>query len=368
MSVVWAIVWINLMKIKLSISQQLILTMSLLNLAVIISSFIVGYLIYYIALKWELITIETFTYENFEFNSVDWMWILAALVSGSIFSIILGVTLSKRFAIPLKFLAQASQQISQGDLKARVQFTDQYPSEMIELLKNFNAMAEKLEQSVNNAQVWNAAIAHELRTPITILKGRLQGILDGVFQPEPQLIQNLFNQVESLSHLVEDLRTLTLYENQQLRLNIEETQFLPHLEKIILMFHEKLEKAKLNIVLEIGSQPVYCDQRRMEQVLIALLENTVRYSNAGSIKISSHVEKNDWVLTLEDEGPGIAQEHQEHLFKPFFRLEESRNRSSGGTGLGLAVICALIEAHAGKIEYLNENSHSIFKIVIPQIT
>ncbi|MDB0154419.1 two-component sensor histidine kinase AdeS, partial [Acinetobacter baumannii] len=92
---------------------------------------------------------------------------------------------------------------------------------MSELLYNFNDMAQKLEVSVKNAQVWNAAIAHELRTPITILQGRLQGIIDGVFKPDEVLFKSLLNQVEVLSHLVEDLRTLSLVENQQLRLNYE---------------------------------------------------------------------------------------------------------------------------------------------------
>ncbi len=172
---------------------------------------------------------------------------------------------------------------------------------MSELLYNFNDMAQKLEVSVKNAQVWNAAIAHELRTPITILQGRLQGIIDGVFKPDEVLFKSLLNQVEGLSHLVEDLRTLSLVENQQLRLNYELFDFKAVVEKVLKAFEDRLDQAKLIPELDLTSTPVYCDRRRIEQVLIALIDNAIRYSNAGKLKISSEVASQNWILKIEDE-------------------------------------------------------------------
>ncbi len=235
---------------------------------------------------------------------------------------------------------------------------------MSELLYNFNNMAQKLEVSVKNAQVWNAAIAHELRTPITILQGRLQGIIDGVFKPDEVLFKSLLNQVEGLSHLVEDLRTLSLVENQQLRLNYELFDFKSVLEKVLNAFEDRLQQAKLVPELDLTTTPVFSDRRRIEQVLIALIDNAIRYSNAGKLKISSVVDSQNWTLKIEDEGPGIATEFRNDLFKPFFRLEESRNKEFGGTGLGLAVVHAIIVAMKGTIEYSSQGPKSIFTIKI----
>ncbi|EMX3442612.1 HAMP domain-containing histidine kinase, partial [Acinetobacter baumannii] len=247
--------------------------------------------------------------------------------------------------------------ISHGDLSARAYDNRIHSAEMSD-------MAQKLEVSVKNAQVWNAAIAHELRTPITILQGRLQGIIDGVFKPDEVLFKSLLNQVEVLSHLVEDLRTLSLVENQQLRLNYELFDFKAVVEKVLKAFEDRLDQAKLVPELDLTSTPVYCDRRRIEQVLIALIDNAIRYSHAGKLKISSEVVSQNWILKIEDEGPGIATEFQDDLFKPFFRLEESRNKEFGGTGLGLAVVHAIIVALKGTIQYSNQGSKSIFTIKI----
>ena len=212
-------------------------------------------------------------------------------------------------------------------------------------------MANQLEISVKNSTLWNAAIAHELRTPITILQGRLQGIVDGVFEADPQLHQSLLSQVEGLSYLVEDLRTLTLVENQQFRLDIQETNLQNSIFKCFQMFQDRFEHKGLHVVFNLTHETARCDVTRMEQVLIALFSNASRYADAGKLSITTKTTQDHWILMLEDQGPGIDEQHLEHLFKPFYRLEESRSRSEGGTGLGLAVIYAIIEAHQGQITY-----------------
>lgn len=199
---------------------------------------------------------------------------------------------------------------------------------------------------------------------IIAIKSLSKGIIDGVFKPDEVLFKSLLNQVEVLSHLVEDLRTLSLVENQQLRLNYELFDFKAVVEKVLKAFEDRLDQAKLVPELDLTSTPVYCDRRRIEQVLIALIDNAIRYSHAGKLKISSEVVSQNWILKIEDEGPGIATEFQDDLFKPFFRLEESRNKEFGGTGLGLAVVHAIIVALKGTIQYSNQGSKSIFTIKI----
>ena len=354
------------MKNKTGISKQLIIALSFTSLSVTLSSLILGYGTYYIAIEVGLISLEKLKESDEFFHYLDGVWLFAVLLFGTALSIILGIKLAQRFIVPINLLADAAKKISHGDLSARVEKPMHHSSEIAELMDNFNDMAQKLETSVENAHVWNAAIAHELRTPVTILQGRLQGIIDGVFEADPILFKNLLNQVEGLSNLVEDLRTLSLFENQQLRLHLETIHFNETAHKVVHMFQEKLEKAHLKVIFDIQAPEVKCDQRRIEQVLIALLDNATRYANPGKLLVSTRQDQCNWILEIEDEGPGISAEHRKDLFNPFFRLEQSRNKELGGTGLGLSVVQALVIAHKGQVDYLNQHSHSIFKISIPQ--
>jgi len=354
------------MKNKTGISKQLIIALSFTSLSVTLSSLILGYGTYYIAIEVGLISLEKLKESDEFFHYLDGVWLFAVLLFGTALSIILGIKLAQRFIVPINLLADAAKKISHGDLSARVEKPMHHSSEIAELMDNFNDMAQKLETSVENAHVWNAAIAHELRTPVTILQGRLQGIIDGVFEADPILFKNLLNQVEGLSNLVEDLRTLSLFENQQLRLHLETIHFNETAHKVVHMFQEKLEKAQLEVIFDIQAPEVKCDQRRIEQVLIALLDNATRYANPGKLLVSTRQDQYNWILEIEDEGPGISAEHRKDLFNPFFRLEQSRNKELGGTGLGLSVVQALVIAHKGQVDYLKQQSHSIFKISIPQ--
>lgn len=353
------------MKNKSGISKQLFIALSIVNLSVTLFSVFLGYFIYNYAIDVGWITLSSLQEDWTEFHFVDWIWLSTVVFCGAVISLIIGMFLAQRFIKPINFLAEAAKKISQGDLSARADDSQIHSTEIAELMHHFNDMAQQLESSVENAQVWNAAIAHELRTPITILQGRLQGILDGVFKPDEALFKSLLNQVEGLSHLVEDLRTLSLVENQQLRLNYEKIDFKLHAEKVLKLFEDRLVKAQIIPVLDVRAALISCDRRRLEQVLIALIENAIRYANAGTLKISTQWVADDWVLKIEDQGPGIAPEYQQDLFDPFFRLEQSRNKEFGGTGLGLAVVHAIVVAHKGSIEYSNPNHNSVFTIKLP---
>ena len=198
--------------------------MSLLNLGVTLLSFMIGYFVYSWAIEIGFLDFQSVNSNEFFITSVDFIWLFLVLLTGFFLSTLLAFKYGKRYTQPISDLADVIQQIQQGNLALRIkQPHHDIPHEIKSLIENFNAMANQLEVSVKNSTVWNAAIAHELRTPVTILQGRLQGIVDGVFIADQALHQSLLNQVEGLSYLVEDLRTLTLIENKQLRLELEKT-------------------------------------------------------------------------------------------------------------------------------------------------
>ena len=339
-------------KTSIGISSQLLIMMSLLNLGITILSFALGYVVYGWATQKGLLDMKNLCPDDFSLSSIDYLWTFLMLLTGFLLSTFLAFRYAKRYTQPIGALANVVQQIQQGNLSLRIEQQHAHiPHEFSSLIQNFNAMANQLEISVKNSTFWNAAIAHELRTPITILQGRLQGIVDGIFEADPQLHRSLLNQVEGLSYLVEDLRTLTLVENEQFRLDLQHSTLENSIFKCVQMFQDRFQYKGLHVVFNLTDEAVLCDVRRMEQVLIALFSNALRYSNPGVLSITTQSTQDHWILTLEDQGPGIDDAHLEHLFKPFYRLEESRSRSEGGTGLGLAVIYAIIEAHQGQISY-----------------
>lgn len=349
--------WIKIMILKsfknsIGINFQFILMLNLLNLGITFLSYFLGYFVYSWAIESGFLDASVINSDDFPITQFDFVWFFLVILTGFILSTFLAFKYGKRYTQPISALANVAQEIQQGNLSVRIEEPHHdIPHELKLLIQNFNAMANQLEVSVNNSIVWNAAIAHELRTPVTILQGRLQGVVDGIFVADQKLHQSLLNQVEGLSYLVEDLRTLTLIENKQLRLELEKTNLQTSIYKCLQMFHERFEAKGLIEAVHLTHEDVICDIRRMEQVFIALFSNIFNYANSGKVLISTYKTPEYWTLTLEDEGPGIDEEHLEHLFKSFYRLEDSRSRSDGGTGLGLAVIDAIIEAHQGKISY-----------------
>ncbi|MGK9156152.1 ATP-binding protein [Acinetobacter radioresistens] len=330
---------------------QLIIMLSLLNIGITLLSFLIGYVVYEWATAYQMIE-EYEISSGFSIIPLDFLWIFLVLLTGLVLSTIIAFKYAKIYSQPIRQMAHVAQQIQQGNLSMRVEeHHQQTPHELRDLLQNFNDMAHQLETAVNNSSFWNAAIAHELRTPVTILKGRLQGIVDGVFEADHAMHVNLLHQIQGLSYLVEDLRTLSLIEHQKLRLDWQDTTLEDSIYKCVNMFQSRFEAKQLIIALDLCHHSIKCDIRRLEQVMIALFSNALRYSNPGKLMLTTTVSGDEWIFTFEDEGPGIAPEHIEHLFQPFYRLEDSRSRADGGTGLGLAVIAAIVEAHQGSINY-----------------
>lgn len=355
------------MKNSTGISRQLIVTMAKVSLLTTGFSLIFGYLTYFVAIEFKFVSIDQLNTEDWSLNFIDLIWILLATFFGSLTSIYLGLKLAQQFISPLNSLAIAAKEISLGNLSVRAELEKQSSvSEITKMIDDFNSMAEKLETSVNNASIWNAAIAHELRTPVTILQGRLQGVLDDVFAPNKVLFKNLLNQVEQLSFLIEDLRTLSLADNQQLRLNFEWISLSDVIMQCINLLHNRFDQADLKIETDLLNEKCFFDRQRLEQILIALFENEIRYANPGVLRITTKKHHEGLILTIEDEGPGITDSHIPFIFEPFYRTEESRGKKSGGSGLGLSVVYAILTAHEGSIIYSKSESlgGSCFSILL----
>lgn len=287
---------------------------------------------------------------------------LALLVAGHV-----SVHLAARILVPLNSLAGAAQNIAAGDLTARAVPGDASLGETAHLVADFNTMAERLEAMGNDVVYWNAAIAHELRTPLTILKGRLQGIADGVFEPEPDLIANLLLQVDGLSRLVDDLRTVTLADSGNLDLRLFQVELADEVRKVADVIGPSFSEDGFTLQLSLVALTARVDPVRIRQALLALLSNARRYATPGNVEISILKSGSNAILRVEDTGPGLPREFVEQAFRPFSRADASRSRRSGGSGLGLSIVRAIAEAHGGSASCRNSSrGGAVFEMSFPR--
>jgi signal transduction histidine kinase len=213
-------------------------------------------------------------------------------------------------------------------------------------------MADELERSDRQRRNMLADIAHELRTPITILRGRLEGILDGVYPADEAHIAPALEETYLLERLVEDLRLLALAEANQLRFELKSINLTELAETILGLFSAQAGERNVQLKLdaEANLPDVLVDPQRFQQVVGNLIDNALRYTPEGSaIDLTIRRKDNTVELTVADEGPGIPEGELEHIFDRFWRGEKSRARSTGGAGLGLSIARQLVEAQGGKI-------------------
>ena len=345
------------------LSRQITLSMSVVAAIAVLMVFVGTFIFYTIYLTWfppppgppPLLP-----------EAPDFVLIAIFLLLGLAIAIHAALRLTRRILAPLNSLAEGARKIAAGDLTARAVAGDRSLGETAQLVDDFNAMAQRLQDVAESMTSWNAAIAHELRTPLTILRGRLHGLTDGVFEPSDELFRSLLAQVENLSRLVDDLRIVTLSDSQRLDMRVELTDLVKEVEEAVDAMRPALDEAGFSV--QTTTQPVTlpCDGTRIRQALLALLENARRYATPGALKIRMYLEKADVILAVEDEGPGLNEEFATQAFDAFARAEPSRSRQFGGSGLGLSVVRAIAEAHGGHARYRTSNTGgSVFEIILP---
>ena len=278
-------------------------------------------------------------------------WMASVTVVGLALALATSIRLTRRIVSPLNTLMESVRALADGDLGVRASASDDALEEVALLVEDFNTMAARLQHMDRERTLWHAAIAHELRTPLTILRGRLQGLADGVFQPDEAQFRSLLSQVEGLSRLIEDLRVLGLAGNGRLDVRRAPTDVVQEVHSVMTMVDPAFRSAGSVLELETHRDEhlAYCDPTRLRQALLALLENARRYASPGRVRISIQDGKDHVQLAIEDNGPGIDADLQPHVFDPFMRGDGSRSRQGGGSGLGLAVVKAIADAHGGRV-------------------
>jgi signal transduction histidine kinase len=273
----------------------------------------------------------------------------------AVFATLIGLVLSRRVVTPLAEVIASAEEIANGNLQARVNISKD-PDVIADLSESFNKMAGSLEQNDRERREMLADIAHELRTPLSVLRGRLEGIMDGIYPTDQSHIGPALEETYLLERLVEDLRLLTLAESHQLPFEKREVDLVEIAQRSIGMFQPEADETKVHLDLRttLDKALVIADPLRTEQAIGNLLSNALRYApESGHVWIEIAQASDEMAISVNDDGSGVAEEDLPSIFKRFWRGEKSRSRSSGGAGLGLAITKLLVEEQNGRIEARN---------------
>lgn len=277
-------------------------------------------------------------------------------------ALLLGVWLSQRLTRPLRQLTQATHRLAAGDLSQSVGVDS--ADEIGELASSFNRMAQSLAAADRQRQQMLADVAHELRTPLSVMRGHLEGMLDGVFAPTPENLTLVHEETIRLGRLVDELRTLSLAEAGQLPLEKTPLDVALLLQQAYAAFVPLAEAEGVQLSLDLPAAsvpPVLADRARMQQVLGNLLANALRFAPRGSsgapqVTLGAMVGAEGARVFVRDNGPGLTAEAQARVFDRFWRADSARSRAmagnggnGAGSGLGLSICRGIIHAHGGRI-------------------
>lgn len=318
-------------------------------------------------------TLEADLFNNFR-AAVTEMLALATVVSAGA-AVFLSLLVSRQVVAPVREMMLVSRRIAEGNYRERVhipmQVRKEELDELTQLAVSFNQMAARLEQTESMRRQLIGDVAHELRTPLTAIKGSMEGLIDGVLPADPQTFEQIYREADRLARLVSDLQELSRVESGALPMNRRAVDLTEAINatrtRLIRQFEEK--EVELNVNLPADSPRVYADEDRLGQILLNLIGNALQYTpSGGKVTVQAKVTQGEIEIAVADTGIGISAAHLPHLFDRFYRVDKSRSRAGGGSGIGLTIAKHLVEAQGGRIwvESEGEGKGSTFRFTLPR--
>lgn len=293
-------------------------------------------------------------------NLFLFLGVLGAIVLAFLF----GSILSRNITNPIRELTKATHEIAGGNLGQRVDVHSQ--DEIGELAQSFNKMSADLASAANIRRQMTADIAHELRTPLSLIIGHAEGVHDGVLEPTRETFEIIREEAERLEHLVNDLRTLSLADAGELAVDLQPLDVNDFMRDIhahyVSLFSQK------QITLDLKPVPVMLtanlDPNRFAQVVNNILDNALRHTpEDGQVTLETKQLGNNIQISIQDSGEGVTPEDAAHLFDRFYRVDQARARDDGGSGLGLAIAKSIVEMHSGKIRAESEKGSGLTVVI-----
>jgi two-component system sensor histidine kinase BaeS len=273
-----------------------------------------------------------------------------SIVIALIFGFLVSILLSKQLSSPLIKITETANRMRNGDLEARSRVVSK-TKEIDDLRTSINYLAETLQNQELLRKRLTSDMAHELRTPLTNLKSHVEALLDKVWEPTDEMLQSFYEEIQRLIKLVEGLNDIAKLEQTNLNLNKSRFNLSLELERILTSFEPLYNNSSLKISSNLDSNvEVLMDKDKLKQVMYNLLSNSLKYSKTnGEVLLTLKSDKHVINIEVKDNGIGISQKDLPFIFERFYRSDESRDKNTGGAGIGLTIAKAIVEAHSGTI-------------------
>ncbi|MFP3154330.1 ATP-binding protein [Lachnospiraceae bacterium ZAX-1] len=304
-----------------------------------------------------------------DFLFLDSLNLVLLIIGGAalLCSFATGWILAKRIARPIKKTADIAKQIADGNYD--IQFEGKTKTrELYNLVSAINHLADALAKQENLRRQLTADVAHELRTPLTTLGSHLEAMIEKVWEPTPERLTSCHEEILRLGNMVVDLENLERTESDNLKLNTQSLDLLSLAQSVCGNFYGALKNKNLSLSIKGDPSILSVDKDRISGVITNLMSNAIKYTpNGGNICISIQDFTHKSVFIIEDDGIGIAKDEQPLIFERFYRAEKSRNRDTGGAGIGLAIVKSVVNAHDGTVKVQSEpEAGSKFTVTLPK--
>jgi len=294
--------------------------------------------------------------------------IIYAAVVSILAAILLGFYSSRVISGPILKITQAANSIRKGNLAVQVENLTGV-KELKQLSESINHLARSLNEQEQLRKRLTQDISHELRTPLTILQSHIEAISDGIWEPSPEKLDICKDEVIRLTKLVEQLKDLTNIESHKIMLDIKKFNLSDSLNDILKAFELKFRDKNINVIPDLKPNVfINADRDKISQTVINILSNALKYTNPeGEVFINLIENKDEVHIIIKDTGIGIDEKDLPYIFERFYRSDKSRNRKTGGVGIGLTITKSLVEAHKGKITVESQKDRGTkFTITLPK--
>ncbi|MEA4849312.1 MAG: ATP-binding protein [Clostridiaceae bacterium] len=319
-------------------------------------------------------SIDVGYYGPFYFNDNDMAFINTLnriFISVGIFSLLLaflfGSIMSKRITTPITRVINRAQMISKGYFGDR-NYEQTSTKEISQLTDTINDLAETLETQEKLRKRLTGDVAHELRTPVATLQSHLEAMIDGIWEPSSDRLKSCHEETMRMNRMIGDLEKLALYDSDNMILNKEEFPLCELIKRIVQNFEKEFIQKDIKIQVSCDQNMLFADRDKISQVIVNLISNALKYSDKGGrVTITAGGSAGSTAISVSDTGIGISEEDLPYVFERFYRADKSRNRMTGGSGIGLTIAKAIVEAHKGSISVSSKlKEGTVFTVVLPK--
>ena len=299
------------------------------------------------------------------FNSINRIIIIIGVISISSI-IIISIIISRSIAKPISKVSKMTKYIGEGNYKNKLNYKSNI-MEIDDLINSINKLSNELNDQENLRKQLTGDIAHELRTPLTSIKGHLDAIIVGIWEPTNERLNSINEEVKRITNLVDELRKLAKFDSGKDNLNKEIVNLKNYIKSIAYNYEGKALEKNIVIKYQLENIEALIDKEKFAQVIINILSNAIKYNNGNNAIYIKVFKKNNSInISIKDSGIGIPKSEYKNIFERFYRLDKSRGANEKGAGVGLTIAKSIVNAHGGEIEVYSEiNKGSEFIISLP---